>query len=82
MSEKMCVKCGLVKEMPMDFDIDNHNMTGYTAKCKECRGTLPVKRVKKARKSRQAKLQFVETESDLPNRSVEELDAKQAEESE
>lgn len=40
---KMCIGCGLIKEMPVDFDVDDHDMTGYTARCKECRGTLPSK---------------------------------------
>jgi len=74
----MCTECTLIKGF-IDFDIDNHNMTGYTAKCKECRGTLPIKRVKKTRKPRKAVIQSVETESDLPYRPVEELDAKRLE---
>lgn len=39
---KMCIECSLIKEMPVDFDIDDHDMTGYAARCKECMGTLPI----------------------------------------
>lgn len=50
MNEKSCTECGLIKDF-ISFDIDNKNLTGCTAKCKECRGTLIVKPKRKANKT-------------------------------
>ena len=73
---KMCIECGLIKEMPVDYDVDNHNVTGYTAKCKECRGTLPVKpkRKYKTRKpKRSAKL--IEEPVEVPVMAPDEVES-------
>ena len=46
MSEKSCTECLLVKDF-INFDDDSKNLTGCTARCKECRGTLPIKSKRK-----------------------------------
>ena len=42
MTKKMCISCSQIKDMPGDYDVDDHDMTGYTAKCAVCRGTRPM----------------------------------------
>ena len=79
---KMCIECGLIKEMPVDFDIDDHDMTGYTAKCKECLGTLPVladtpkpKRVYKKRSKPSKKANMIEEPVEVPVMTPDEVES-------
>jgi len=54
---KNCIQCRLPKIKEVDFDIDDHDLSGYNARCKECLGTLPVKKASKRQPSKKAKIQ-------------------------
>ena len=47
---KNCVQCSLPKIKEVDFDIDDHDLSGYNARCKECLGTLPIAEVPKPKR--------------------------------
>ena len=74
MSEKSCTACGLIKDF-VNFDVDDKNLTGCTARCKECRGTLPIKSKRKyTRKLQEAtNITHVEVEEDSSLTPAEEL---------
>jgi hypothetical protein len=71
----MCIGCGLVKEMPVDFDIDNSNATGFTARCKECRGTLPSKPKRKYTRRKPKKAILVEEPVEVPVMALDEVES-------
>ena len=49
---KTCIQCSLPKIKEVDFDIDDHDLSGYNARCKECLGTLPIAEVPKPKRSK------------------------------
>ncbi len=78
---KTCAECGLPKYKEVDFDIDDHNMSGYNDRCKECLGTLPIaevpkpKRAKKRRSKPSKKVTIQEEPVEVPVMTPDEVES-------